>query len=401
MFHRLRLSLVGLTLPLMALAQMHRYNPNFTLSEKDFCDTIPIAIDEGQLFVNVEMSGKARRFLVDTGSSQGMIYENSEMEGVIELGNMISHDANNHADTVKVVALPPFRMGNLQIGHYVATVLPRPAVRPKHDAIIGFDLFNRGLYAKIDVQKGIMVITDRKKAFAEEEKLGFSVKYKLKWFVPYFMTSPFTNHVDEALFDTGFKQLYTMNKGSFDKHLRNDLSRISKYLGADIERQVEGRAKGQFSIGAFGAEQADEVVFLHLDRLKWGDFSFYDVRCITTQGASKIGSPLLQYGSLIINPAKKRLTLKPYNDTDSVTIGNKPMSVAFVPIDGKTNVGLIYEGSEAYQAGLRQGDTILEIDGKPILTFQDFISFRFIKDHLHHFLVRNKEGEIKEIRMKR
>lgn len=401
MFHHLRLSLIVLTIPLMVMAQMHRYNPNFTLSEKDFCDTIPIAIEDGQLFVNVEMDGKARRILLDTGSSQGMIYEDTEMEGAIELGYMISNDANNHADTVKVVALPPFRLGNFQIGHYVATVLPRPAVHPKHDAIIGFDLFNRGLYAKIDAQRGIMVITDRKKAFVEEEKMGFSVRYKLKWFVPYLMTSPFINHVDEALFDTGFKQLYTMNKGSFDKHRQNDLSRLSKHLGTDIERQVEGRAKGQFSIGAFGAEQADEVVFLHLDRLKWGDFSFHDVRCITTQGASKIGSPLLQYGSLIINPTKKRLTFLPYNSTDSVTIGNKPMSVAFVPIDGKANVGLIYEGSEAYQAGLRQGDTILEIDGKPIPTFQDFISFRFIKDHLHHFLVRNKEGEIKEIRMKR
>lgn len=395
------LSLACLISPLMAMAQMHRYNPNFTLSEKDFCDTIPIAIDDGQLFVNVEMGGKARRFLLDTGSSQGMIYENTEMEGIVELGNMISHDANNHADTVKVVALPPFRMGNLQIGHYVATVLPRPAVLPKHDAIIGFDLFNRGLYAKIDTQKGIMVLTDRKKAFAEEEKAGFGVRYKLKWFVPYLLVSPFSNHVDEALFDTGFKQLFTMNKGSFDKHVASDLSHLSKSLGADIERQVEGRAKGQFAIGAFGAEKTDEVAFLRLDRLKCGNFSFLDVRCITTQGASKIGSPLLQYGSLIINPTKKRLTLLPYNGTDSVTIANEQMSVAFVPVNGRATVGLIWEGSEAFKAGLRQGDTILQIDDKPILTFHDFTSFRFIKGHLHHFLVRDKEGKEKNLWMKR
>lgn len=393
--------LAGLLLPSTGVAQMHRYNPNFTLSEKNFRDTIPITMEDGQLFVDVEMSGKTRRFLLDTGSSQGMIYDNADLTGCVELGNMISHDANNHADTVKVVSLPPFRMGNLQIGHYVATVLPRPAVRQKQDAIIGFDLFNRGLYAKIDVEKGIMILTDRKKTFVEEEKTGFSVKYKLKWFVPYLMASPFSNHVDEVLFDTGFKELYTMNKGSFDKHLENDLSRLSKHIGADIERQVEGRAKGQFAIGAFGAEQKDEVAFLRLDRLKWGYFSFLDVRCITTQGASKIGSPLLQHGALIINPTKKRLTLLPYNGTDSVTISNQQMSIAFVPVNGKPTVGLIWEGSEAYQAGMRQGDTILQIDNKPIVTFHDFTSFHFIKDYLHHFLIRDKEGNEKEVWMKR
>ena len=400
-FNPLRFLMAALFWPLLVQAQMHRYNPNFTLSEKNFCDTIPVTLDDGQLFVDVKMGGVSRRFLLDTGSSQGMVYENAVIDGCMELGNMISHDANNHSDTVKVVALPPFRMGKLQIGNYVATVLPRPAVRQRHDAVIGFDLFNRGLYAKIDAKKGIMVITDRKKTFADEEKSGFSVKYKLKWFVPYLMASPFTNHVDEALFDTGFKQLYTMNKGSFDKHQQNDLSHLNKHLGADIERQVEGRTKGQFSIGAFGAEQRDEVVFLRLDRLKWGNFTFHDVRCITTQGASKIGSPLLQHGSLIINPAKKKFTLLPYNGTDSTTIGNEQLSMAFVPVDGKATVGLIWEGSDAYKAGLRQGDTILEIDGKAIRTFQDFTSFRFIKDHLHHFLVRDREGKKKDVWMKR
>ena len=393
--------LVSLFLPATGTAQMHRYNPNFTLSEKNFCDTIPIEMVDGQLFLDVEMNGKTRRFLLDTGSSQGMIYQGTELEGCVELGNMISHDANNHADTVKVVALPPFRMGNLQIGHYVATVLPRPAVRPKHDAIIGFDLFNRGLYAKIDTQKGILILTDRKNTFKEEEKTGYSVKYKLKWFVPYLMVSPFINHMDEVLFDTGFRQFFTMNKGSFDTHLENDLSHLNKHLGTNIERQIEGRAKGQFSIGAFGAEKADEVAFLRLDRLKWNNFSFLDVRCITTQGASKIGSPLLNHGALIINPTKKRLTLLPYNGTDSVTIGNEQMSVAFVPVNGRAVVGLIWEGSEAYQAGLRQGDIILRIDEKPIFTFQDFTAFRFIKDHRHHFLVRDKEGKEKDVWMKR
>ena len=84
-----------------------------------------------------------------------------------------------------------------------------------------------------------------------------------------------------------------------------------------------------------------------------------------------------------------------------MTIANEQMSVAFVPVNGRATVGLIWEGSEAFKAGLRQGDTILQIDDKPILTFHDFTSFRFIKGHLHHFLVRDKEGKEKNLWMKR
>ncbi len=94
-FNPLCFLMAALFWPLLVQAQMHRYNPNFTLSEKNFCDTIPVTLDDGQLFVDVKMGGVSRRFLLDTGSSQGMVYENAVIDGCMELGNMISHDANN------------------------------------------------------------------------------------------------------------------------------------------------------------------------------------------------------------------------------------------------------------------------------------------------------------------
>ena len=425
-------------------AQMQRYNPNFQIrhigsnTQKPdntnqppknntlfsiwemlggettyFCDTIPIEMEDDQVYVRAVIGNRTYRFNIDTGSSQGMVFQGSPIKGFTELGNIVSRDANYHLDTVRVVQLPPFRLPlltntqeptaksqQLEISHYVASLMPRPSFHDKYDAIIGFDLFNRGLCAKIDVERGIMVLTNNRRAFSDEELRGYTVKYKLKWFVPYLYVSPFIRHTDEALFDLGSPQLYTMNKESYDQHLQDDLSKLNKNLGADIERQTEGRAYGQLAIGGHGAEKKDEVAFLRLDRLRFGNFAFRDLRAITTQGASRIGAEILNHGAVIINPFRRQITFLPYNNTDSVHVGNKPFQVAFVPSNssrGAVAVGLIWEKSEPYKAGMRQGDLILQIDQRPILSFREFTEFRFVIGESHRFRMLDTMGREKVV----
>ena len=414
--------------------QLQRYNPHFHLSAKNFCDTIPIIIEDDLILLPVTIGDQQFRFLLDTGSSQGMVYANTDVYPLVTLGNIISRDANNHQDTVQVVQLPPFTLNStpITISGYVASLMPRDAVSSKYDAVIGFDLFNRGLCAKIDRQQSVLILSDNKKAFRNEEKLGHTLRYKLKWFVPYLYVSPFVRHTDEALFDTGSTALYTMSRQSFDEHVAADLANLSKQLGADIERQVEGRAQGHLSIGGFGIEEKDEVVFLHLDRLKWADFSFTDLHAITTQGASKIGSQILSYGSILINPFRKRITFLPTiplptgegksgalslptgegqggaptgegqggasdEAPTSVRVANRQLGVAFVPQQGRAAVGLIWDQSQPYQAGMRQGDIILQIDQRLILTFADFLRFRFVKGEPHTFRLLTADGTEKTV----
>ena len=393
--------------------QLQRYNPHFHISAKNFCDTIPIIIEDDLILLPVTIGDQQFRFLLDTGSSQGMVYANTDVYPLVTLGNIISRDANNHQDTVQVVQLPPFTLNAtpITISGYVASLMPRDAVSSKYDAVIGFDLFNRGLCAKIDRQQSVLILSDNKKAFRNEEKLGHTLRYKLKWFVPYLYVSPFVRHTDEALFDTGSTALYTMSRQSFDEHVAADLANLSKQLGADIERQVEGRAQGHLSIGGFGIEEKDEVVFLHLDRLKWADFSFTDLHAITTQGASKIGSQILSYGSILINPFRKRITFLPNPSTavplptgegqggapTSVRVANRQLGVAFVPQQGRAAVGLIWDQSQPYQAGMRQGDIILQIDQRLILTFADFLRFRFVKGEPHTFRLLTADGTEKTV----
>lgn len=371
---------------LPALCQIRGYKTDFQLSKKDFCDTIDIEYKDGQVYVPVMMNGQRRWFNLDTGSGQGIVYPESPIDYWRELGNVVSRDANGIADTVKVIQLPDFRLGQLTVSGYVASMIANRPVKANYDAILGFDLFSKGICAKIDVRHKQLIITDNRHAFEREP--GYRMKYKLKWFVPYVLISPFIRHVDEVLFDTGAKPLYTMNKESFDRHA---------YKSKNVESQVEGRTQGRQSIGIHGTEKFDEVAFLHLDRLKWDEFAFTDVRAITTQGASRIGGSILKYGSIIINPYKKSLIFSPYNKKDNVHVGNKPMGVAFVPLQGRACVGLIFEKSAAYQAGLREGDIILKIDGRTIPTFQDFLNYKLAENQRHTFTVFEKNGKTREV----
>lgn len=378
--------LLAVLLPVMANAQTRGYSTNFTFSQRNFADTIPIEVVDNQIFVKATAGGRVYRFCFDTGSSQGTVYASSPISGLRALGSVVSRDAAGRNDTVSVVQLPAITIGKLTITGYVASLFPSTMLRA-YDGIIGFDFFNKGLCCKIDTRNRRMVIADRRDFFDGET--GYALHYKLKWFVPYVMVSPFKRHYDEALFDTGSNVLYTMNKQSFDEHA---------YKSKNVNSQVEARVKGKLTIGNIGAERGGEVAFLKLDRLKWDDFSFLDVSAVTTQGSSKIGAAMLRYGSVIINGFRRYICFQPYEGGDSVKVSNKPLTTAYVPTDdGRASVGIVMPGSADYEAGLRQGDIIISIDGKAIASFAAFQRFTLVKGMTHKMRVLTQEGKVKDV----
>ena len=58
-----------------AEAQTYGYNTGFTLSPHAFCDTIPIEIIDDRIYLNATINGRLQRLCIDTGSSQGTVYE--------------------------------------------------------------------------------------------------------------------------------------------------------------------------------------------------------------------------------------------------------------------------------------------------------------------------------------
>ena len=365
---------------------MKRYDTDFFLSQKKFVTTIPIEIERGQIYLPVRMQGRQYRFKLDTGASQGVIYDDVPVEGLRELGVIKSEDAVGQSHEVTTVELPPLVLDSLIISGFKVQRMKRNVRRQGEDGIIGFALFHRGIAAKIDTRNSVMTLTDRKAYFRHAQ--GEVLRYRLKWHVPYVNISPFEGVMEEVLFDSGSPLLYAINSESFVR---------MQTTVPSVASQIEGVTYGSHAIGHFGSEHSHQITLLALDSLKWGGFILQEVHCNTIQGGSHIGAPLLRYGTMIIDPFRKRLILQPYDGQASCVVANRRPDIVIVEKEGKAMIGMVMEQGKAWEAGFRHDYVIEKVDGEPI-TFDDFNNYRWVKDQEYEFTLRLPIGILTTIR---
>ena len=372
-------------------AQEYYYNLKFRLSPKNFADTVTIEVEKGRIYVPVTVGGETYRFLLDTGASMGAVITDSPIASDgFPVGTITSHDATGQTRSTEVVRLPDFQIGRLTVSGYHANRLQSLFTTSKSEGIIGFDIFRKGLLCKIDVENRRLILTDRKNYFRREQ--GYEARYTLRRHVPYVFLKPF-GWFDEAVrFDTGDRSFFTISRRSFDTALSS--------FPAEVERQVQGRTIGSQRISHFGAETTDEVVALCMRSLGWGDFSFRNVHTLTAQGPSAVGSAILGYGSVIINPRRSRLIFQPYNGDSHCWVDNRLPDIYYIPDShGLPIVGLVWEQSEPYRQGFRQGDVITAVNGTPINSVADFTHYPFIANQTYTVTVRDRRGTVRQIKL--
>lgn len=362
---------------------MLHYSLDFDVSRTDFVDTIQIEWRHNQVYVPVVINGKELRFLLDTGAGQTVVYDDAPIQGAAPTGWIKTLDALGRRDSVPVVTLPPMQIGRELFTGCRAIVQRRMVRRATVDGILGFDIFAKGLCAKIDVRAGILILTDRKRYFDVEG--GVEVKYKLKYHTPYLRVTPFGRYHEEACFDTGSRQVYAINHESFRRgEERSSLETVSSL--------IEGRCVGRYAMGHSGTERLGEVLFLRFPQLYIGTLSLCDLHTLTTQGTSHVGAGALEHSAVIINPFRRRLLFQPYEGYDRVVVDNRQTEIAFVADRGLPVVGLVWEQGIPYQHGFRVGDVIVRIDGRPVNDFSSFALWPYEEGREYTFTVRRDDG---------
>ena len=390
--------LLVLCLGMTVHAQLGRYRADFHVSATNFVDSIDIEWERGQVFVPVTIDGRRYRFLLDTGAGQSVVFSDSPLAGGPRMGNLISHDAAGHSDTVAVTLLPPVSLGTITLSGLKATVQPRTSAI---DGILGFDLVNGGLTMTIDVPHRRLLLSDQRWPLSKKEERALGIigmKYYLDFHVPYIDIVPFGKHTERVLFDTGSRQFFSMNKAHFDEAASCEAKRMAK--GHPQDFTVEGRSKGRHAIGHYGTEPMGEVAFLRLDSLRLGHLAFSRLHCITTQGGSHVGSPLLAYGSVTFDPHRRRLLFLPYMPTAlPCAVDNRQLEIAFVADSmGRPQVGLVWEHGNPYAAGFRQGDIVEQIDNRPVASLAQFVGWQFIRGRAYLFTLRDTQGRRKQVK---
>ena len=369
-----------------SFGQVKRYDTDFFVSQRDFLFAVPLEVERGQLYITLDFNGRLCRFKLDTGASQGILYDDVMLPGVRTLGTIESEDAAGSVRQMQTVQLPPFRLGPLTISNYKVQRLRRSIVRRGEDGIIGFALFNKGIAARIDVRENQLTLTDRRDHYAYTP--GEALKYQLRKHVPYIKISPFAGVEDEVLFDTGSPLPYAVNASKFAQMRRQH---------PEIEQQIEGSTYGSHAMGHFGSERSGQIVLLGLQRLMWGDFAFRDTHCTTVNGGSHFGAPLLEYGALVINPFRRQLVFQPYDGITSVTVANRLHDIVIVERNGRAMIGMVMQDGKAWQAGFRSNCIIEQVNGQP-LTFQQFLHYRWVRNQEYQFTLRMPNGMLTTLR---
>ena len=356
------------------------YDTDFALSRKNFVMTMPIEVERDQVFLPVTIGGRSYRFKLDTGASQGVLYDDVPLDGLKELGFIKSKDATGQSRQVKTVELPPMTLDSLTISGFKVQLMHRNVRHKGEDGIIGFALFHRGLAACIDVRQRQLTLTDRKNYYKEVR--GEVLKYSLKMHVPWVRVSPFEGTEEEVLFDSGSPMLYAVNSES--------LAQMEARVPA-VKEQIEGTTFGSRAMGHFGSEHSSKITLLALKRLQWGNFQFQDVHCATVKGGSHVGAQLFKYGSLVINPFRKQLVFQPYDDATSCVVANNRPDIMIVEKEGKAMIGVVMEQGRAWEAGFRQGQIIEKVNGRS-LSFDEFTAYRWVRGQEYDFTLRLPVG---------
>lgn len=199
------LALVAMT-SIVAQDMIKTATAPISFSKKDFADTIKIKVIDGAVVVPVEIEGQTRNLLFDTGSPLGLWQGQKEAwMRQFTTDSLTFGDINKRSRNQIIYQFPTIKMGNLQIENYPMIVEDAMSefTCNRFDGIIGFNLVGKGLSFKLDTKDSLLIVTDRKKFFAEEEKGQPTAKYRMKRaYCPLvYVDSPFG--WIEMVFDTG------------------------------------------------------------------------------------------------------------------------------------------------------------------------------------------------------
>lgn len=371
----------------MALPASAQYISKMRIKEKNFCDTIPIVFRRGRIFVPVEIEGRTHQFIFDTGCSVGLMFTDRAVNLKKKFGCSLVYDAANHVHLTDVKRIPEMHIGHITVSNYRVVLTPdRSMVNTEYNCqqivgCIGSDLISKHCAVKIDTEKGIMVITDRRGIFDHEE--GFRIPFKVAVRVPYLRVSTRADKTRWCMFDTGFP-------GFLDVRSK-DIT----------EADTLDTAMGSITAGIYGKTKDERLTMLRLDSLRVGDCVFRQIT-VNKQSANNLvlGSSILKFGTMVIDYNTHKMIFRPYQYDNGVTVANTFKD--FVMMTGNDNnlyVTLVWSKSHAYAQGIRLGDRLTHING--IDVSGNPCAYMNLAPGDHLITLVSSEGERKEIQIKR
>ena len=382
---------------LSATAQVMDFT-DFTLSRHDFVDTIKVEIVDGAVIVPVEIDGELKRMMFDTGSEYGFWIAGDEAWMQPSGDNITITDSQNTKHKIPIFMVPSMTLGSTVITGYpiIAQEEMNEILCGKFDGGLGFNLVAKGLSFKLDTKDSLLIMTDRKRFFAKEEKGQPTLKYREDDLPRVMVDFPFIR--TKMLFDTGWFGGWF----DFPDYWLNRFSEKDRKMRQTVDGLTVQKDTTVVAQSGFFGRSTDTVTYrmLRIPTVMLDDLTFKDVWMSTDSHSMKTGSALLTHNSLIINAQKKHLVLLPHDGNFEQVAGNEGKGVYFISADDDDVLGavkaVVRKGSKAHRKGIRSGDYLINVNGTPITDLCTYVVL-MDKEKVVQMVLRTPEGREKKI----
>ncbi|MBD0832803.1 retropepsin-like aspartic protease [Aestuariibaculum sediminum] len=331
-------------------------NLNKGKTPKDFFEIIQFEVVKNKIILPVTIADKTYRFILDTGAPN-MI--SNEIENLLQpkKAKIISiTDSNNKTKPLKLITLK-----NLKLGESEFRNIPTLVYDLKNDPIfkcfeidglIGSNMLRHSIL-KLDMQAKTLTLTDNTEKLILDRNNFEKIEYTDKQSGPRIWVD--LKGKDQGkeliLIDTGMSNLYSLSKTNYNILKTKDIFHI------------KGKSTGASGLGLFGETSKNEHHKLLLPSLNLCNVNLRNVVTQTSDDDhSKIGSQILQYGTLTIDYKHKRL----YFDTKSITIPVNYSDLGFSFSVKNENLIIGFVWDEKLKKQINYGDKVIAINDQPI-----------------------------------
>ena len=349
---------------------------------------MPYRMVNGKIIVDVQVGGKVRPFLLDTGCSRTYISNkvNAGLNSQPTTTVLFAQDSGGQVFSAPVVRLDSLRCGNWVVTGRKVGVLDDNYPLLKCfgiDGIIGSDLLKKSVL-HISSRDSVLILTSHVNRLPV--RLGAPVMVSLREKRPYIQITGRNGNREAShwvLLDIGANG-YSCSSGDF---------RSLEQEGV-MEQQERGYGRSSYSVS--GPEKPREQSRGILPELWIGQVRLEQVPVRTTGGpVSLLGTFLLEYGDITIDYRKKRFYYTVFTEDTRMKTERFPVSVLFD--EGRMVIGVVWD--ETLKPIIREGDTVLSVNGNPTEQFNicGYFTGDFTLEPGMVFRVKTETGEMVEI----
>ena len=314
---------------------------------------VPYTTINGKIIIEAQVEGVPGKFIFDTGAPTYITYSLARRLSLESTNTQNILDAHNQSMTLEKTQLKRLSMGmpGINIEEIPVTIMPEGHLIEQFgvDGMIGCELFP-GAVVRIDSRQKKIIITDNISLFHINLRNRLPLLH-VQGQIPFIELNVGAGVIETVMFDSGSGAFYEMISATASEALReNAAALLSKGYGSS-------------GIGMAGAASAGEHNLIRLFELRVSTGRFQNIVTESMDAPySRLGSQLLDYGTVTIDYASSAFYFEPFESAPQ-DLYKKRWNVDFTMANGHVVIACVW-GDLVEK--ISPGDRVLKIVGGPV-----------------------------------